>query len=202
MSVQVENPFNDNKLWNNTIASNILSKLPTDLVNHVCKFIPKPMFSKTQEFKKGLYIRKLVKVITTKLPFVYTPIVKCRDTNRIITVEKRQPMIRQIIYRLEYVENQKETPKQFRIMENGKTLKSIYSKSDFIHDFGSYKRHKNFMDTFYFTDEFNGMYVDYITNSQKEDVLLPWLEYYNDEVKPIDKTDFEFDNTYEYIKIE
>jgi hypothetical protein len=60
MSASVINPFDDDKLWNNITAENIMSKLPIDLVNKIIDFVPKPTIT-AKPFKAGWYCIQRVK---------------------------------------------------------------------------------------------------------------------------------------------
>jgi hypothetical protein len=172
------NPFDDDKLWNNVMAENILTKLPMDLVNKICEYVPEPIFKKKQEFKAGLY--KLVRKSTNdkRLGIYIHPIYNYRD-----------PMFERKIYKIISIPNTdlytniKETAKQFKI------TKRIKRYTDIDGVYNGFKEEINIINKTKFQqkDGYKIYKVDSCEvwiwiekDSDNTDLILPWKDYYED----------------------
>jgi hypothetical protein len=157
------NPFDDNNLWNNAMASNILSKLPSDLVNHITDFIPQPKLKKSMDFQPGLY-----KAITN---------IERDSNNMMIKSQVLVPLIN-----TEGVKLVIDTPKQFKIQQEGFKMRlgGFQKRKNYIlkkEDFNEIENYK------YYPGE-NILWIE-----KEVDVInikiLPWRDYYEDELNKL-----------------
>jgi hypothetical protein len=170
------NPFEDDKLWNNTIAYNILSKLPTDLMNKVVDYVPEPKF-KAQEFKAGFY--------SVKPKLLYTDKVRPYATSYYVDVLEYMPIYKDmkktcIAYYWGYrCGSDLPPPSKYEL------INKRINKTDYI-EIGDIKRITN--KNLYFIDnpnfkEFTQPQRKLAFNDKK--VIKPWKDYYEDELKEL-----------------
>jgi len=179
----VMNPFEDDKLWNNVIAENILSKLPTDIMNKIVDYIPEPKL-KAQPFNSGYYCIQYVKSYseepTTKNPYksdcFFKCLVKCniiKDMPKTIQIESLKPKV----YDTYPIKKEK--------------MIKTYKKKDFEDNYNN-KYDKDFM----FEKYLNVDSVFYIGNPNIEnvfkDIVNPWRDYYEDELIKLSTTKYSY----------
>ena len=166
------NPFDNDQVWNNVVAENILSKLPTELMNKIVDYVPKPIYKKSKEFKAGLYTFEEMKRDEKRLGTYQHPIYT--EYNRTMWSFKKVKLLRDLnkensakVYTV------KETPKQFKIHLDFELI-GISGEKNMILKKSHFEQRQGYK----YYNHNNKEWIWIEEDCDNIDIVVPWKDYY------------------------